>query len=455
MGGRYRRWCFTLNNYDEETDWKTKFSEGGFARSVVGFEKGEEGTKHLQGYLEYRHPVRLATLKEFLSNAHWEAARDTAYSNHEYCSKDGNFFTTGEWKAILEAKGVRGVKITSKRVLSRLLVAEDQDIRNEGIYLYRKKQYDERLHELRSLQVMITRREEYIKYKLQNWQRKVLIRLFDQPRRKIMWCYDTAGGIGKSFLAHLLHFVYRYDLFDGVTTARDICNFISSDPRGFVLDVTRDNQRMFSYGTLEQLKNGFVMSGKYEGVKRMFPVVPVVVFANFYPETERLSGDRWDIHDFSKVTLCDADCELILPIPPPPVFPTFEEKDTSISSSENPSDISVKSSQDITLSQVEGFSEELLISQEEVIDDGGEKKEPVENQKSQDSMGMTRIEVAAEIHHHPQSCLNTSIDIYEKELDENVSQSATIELIEESDFFQILSNSSSSSITSTPSNQNS
>jgi len=39
------------------------------------------------------------------------------------------------------------------------------------------------------------------------------------------------------------------------------------------------------------------MSGKYQGSVVSFETVPVVVFANFYPDKGKLSEDRWDIHN--------------------------------------------------------------------------------------------------------------------------------------------------------------
>ena len=37
------------------------------------------------------------------------------------------------------------------------------------------------------------------------------------------------------------------------------------------------------------------MTGKYAGRCRRFPVVPVVVFANFHPDYSALSKDRWQV----------------------------------------------------------------------------------------------------------------------------------------------------------------
>lgn len=70
---------------------------------------------------------------------------------------------------------------------------------------------------------------------------------------------------------------------------------------GVCFDVTRLNEKHFSYNTLEQIKSGFVMSGKYKGTKRLFDPVPVVVFANFAPELNKLSADRWQIFNIETV----------------------------------------------------------------------------------------------------------------------------------------------------------
>lgn len=92
-----RRWCFTLNNYtDEEIDrlknWKT------VDYIIYGKEIGENGTPHLQGYVELGHPVKLTTLKNILKRAHWECAKGNSTSNIAYCSKDNDTFSQGEIK---------------------------------------------------------------------------------------------------------------------------------------------------------------------------------------------------------------------------------------------------------------------------------------------------------------------------------------------------------------------
>ena len=113
---------------------------------------------------------------------------------------------------------------------------------------------------------------------LREWQSSCLIHVNYQGHRKICWYYDEEGGIGKTWFAHYLHYCFQYDLFDGVTSARDITSMITVKPVGFVFDVTRSDASHFSYNTLETVKNGFIMTGRYTSIKRLFLPVPVIVF---------------------------------------------------------------------------------------------------------------------------------------------------------------------------------
>ena len=53
--------------------------------------------------------------------------------------------------------------------------------------------------------------------------------------------------------------------------------------------------------------------------------VPVVVFANFYPEKVRLSEDRWHIVDLSNAVQTEKTESLPAPIPEGPTFPDLGE----------------------------------------------------------------------------------------------------------------------------------
>lgn len=96
---RSKRWCFTLNNpVTEEIDTLQSLVDRGLVGYVIlGNERGESGTPHLQGYLELKKKLSLRQVKDIIGNrAHLEFARGSFQENYDYCSKDGDFVTFGE-----------------------------------------------------------------------------------------------------------------------------------------------------------------------------------------------------------------------------------------------------------------------------------------------------------------------------------------------------------------------
>lgn len=96
--GQARRWCFTLNNYtDGDVERiRTLLSSTAVRYGCFGREVGENGTRHLQGYVAFTTAWRFARVKQRLGNTcHVEQTRGTEQENSEYCEKDGDFETFG------------------------------------------------------------------------------------------------------------------------------------------------------------------------------------------------------------------------------------------------------------------------------------------------------------------------------------------------------------------------
>lgn len=84
-----RSWCYTLNNYtpdEEESVRRIKDVVIHWASREVG----ESGTPHIQGYLRFSKPCRLAALKKILPRAHFEMRMGTEAQAANYCIKDGD-----------------------------------------------------------------------------------------------------------------------------------------------------------------------------------------------------------------------------------------------------------------------------------------------------------------------------------------------------------------------------
>lgn len=88
-----RRWCFTINNYNDD-DIKL-CQEIDYKYIIMGNEKGEQGTPHIQGYVVLNKPCRFKALHERLPRAHLEAAKGTHEECVEYCKKEGDFCEFG------------------------------------------------------------------------------------------------------------------------------------------------------------------------------------------------------------------------------------------------------------------------------------------------------------------------------------------------------------------------
>lgn len=93
-----KAYCFTLNNYtDEERERIFSICETEGRYAIVGEEIGEQGTRHLQGYVIFKKSYRFTTIKNrYLPRCHIEVAAGDARSNQRYCSKDGVFREFGE-----------------------------------------------------------------------------------------------------------------------------------------------------------------------------------------------------------------------------------------------------------------------------------------------------------------------------------------------------------------------
>lgn len=80
-----RNCCWTLNNY---TDDDLKQIEAWDCKYVIyGMEKGEQGTPHLQGYVEWRRPKEWKSLKNLHARIHWEARKGKQEQAILYCKK--------------------------------------------------------------------------------------------------------------------------------------------------------------------------------------------------------------------------------------------------------------------------------------------------------------------------------------------------------------------------------
>lgn len=95
MSGKLRNCCITINNYKDEHIKALKDLNYRFI--IIGDEIGENGTKHLQVYLEMQNPIAFTSLtKKLLKQAHIENRKGTPLQARDYCAKEVIMFEDGE-----------------------------------------------------------------------------------------------------------------------------------------------------------------------------------------------------------------------------------------------------------------------------------------------------------------------------------------------------------------------
>ena len=100
---RLRRWVFTLNNPTGAEEQRLIDLD---CRFII-FQHEDEGTHHLQGYVEFHKPKRMRWIKgEISRRIHLEDAGGNLEENVAYCTKEGgwNQFWKGEAKKELKLK---------------------------------------------------------------------------------------------------------------------------------------------------------------------------------------------------------------------------------------------------------------------------------------------------------------------------------------------------------------
>ncbi len=262
-GYRSRKFSFTLNNYTKiEKKDIADFLKSSSKCYIVGKEKGKDGTPHLQGYFELKDGKTFSAIKKIkgFRRIHIEKAKGSKQQNYTYCSKDGDFITNIEPKMTKEEK--------RKAMLDKM----------------KKKAFE----------------AEYKDTEWRPFQKKIIDLLAGEPdKRKIYWFHEPVGNTGKSYLCKYLAIKYDVIIAEGKkdNIFNQVLNMIyeGRQPLIILIDIPRTQNNYMNYGAIEQLKNGFIYSGKYEGGQAIFPIPHIICFSNEEPDMEALSADRWSI----------------------------------------------------------------------------------------------------------------------------------------------------------------
>lgn len=145
--------------------------------------------------------------------------------------------------------------------------------------------------------------EKLITHEPKGWQLEVMDWL-NSPAddRTIRWICDLKGGRGKSCLAKYLYVHHNAIILAG--KADNMYHMLTKFPQRrkiVIIDVPRSSLDYVNYQAIENIKNGLLMSGKYEGTMLAFNPPHIIVLANELPKIDKMSRDRWKIYDLSGI----------------------------------------------------------------------------------------------------------------------------------------------------------
>lgn len=243
-----KRWPWTWNNYP--SNWMDLLAPAFHSCDwVAGYEIGDSGTKHIQGYTEWPKKIRPIGYKGLPKTIHWgdakgKPARGTRAENIAYCLKDGD-------KA--------GGNLSLPRQLPNIT--------------------------------------------LTGWQLAAAAKCDREPdNRAIFWYWSDKGKRGKSSFVRWLVMEKGALICSGKAADMKflIAKYIKDKedyPYIVVFDVTRENADYLSYTGIEEIKNGVFCSPKYESSSVCMPYVHIFVMANFPPNMtdEKMSHDRYEV----------------------------------------------------------------------------------------------------------------------------------------------------------------
>ncbi|AUM61904.1 Rep [uncultured virus] len=240
---QYNYWFFTLNNYKvEQLEQMEQVLRHECKWYVFQEETGENGTPHLQGTICLVKKQRMSQLKRINPAIHWESTKSVKASI-EYCTK--------------------------------------YQTRTGAIHTYG-----------------ITIPEDIKVAEPTGWQKQALSLLESEPDdRSIYWIWEPTGGRGKTQFCK--YCVVKKDALMLTGKSADMYHMLSKFPNKrkiILVDIPRSQQDYLNYGAIEQIKNGLVFSGKYEGCQLVFNCPHVFVFANEPPDLSKMSMDRWKVY---------------------------------------------------------------------------------------------------------------------------------------------------------------
>lgn len=284
----------TLNNYTEEDVAVLRTPNSKLNYIIVGHEVGANGTPHLQIYFQLAKQTKFETIKNWNSTygrMHFEGANGSDENNYRYCRKldteepNAVWFEIGERKK-MGKKGQRNDLESVKKSIDDGMTYDEICETNFEVASRCHRFIKERVQARDSNKQSADLKKQFATSLLRPWQNALLDVCMEVPdSRRIHWMWETEGNVGKSWMARYLGAMHGATILTSGKKV-DMVYIYAQKPTKIVLfdlsrttEATEERKHILDgiYSMAEDLKNGRVVSTKYES-KTVFFEVPHVIF---------------------------------------------------------------------------------------------------------------------------------------------------------------------------------
>lgn len=242
-----KKYCFTYNNYDHNILDKLNNTLNTLGNYIYGFEVGQCGTPHLQGYINLKNKKTLLSLKNHIGidAIHYEKCKGSEKDNINYCKKDGKYISN--------------------------FVAMPYIENIDNLY---------------------------------PWEEKIN-NILNQPpdNRTLTYIFEYEGCKGKTtYQKYVFSHFKKVVVLSGKSSdmKNGIINYLENNnylPEIVLINIPRESFNFVSWTGIEEIKDMFFYSGKYEGGMICGKCPHVIIFANEPPPLKKVSQDRWIIYE--------------------------------------------------------------------------------------------------------------------------------------------------------------
>jgi len=268
---------------------------------------------HFQVYVQFSTPIDLKKAFAFFKykdkQYHVEACKGSSDDNIAYTSKldtrlpDAVTITLGEPRIIDKKSGagarsdLAAFKTAVDNGDSWQLILDNHFTTVAQNFNFAKSYYETVKNTLSLEQIKL----EMASITLRGWQQGIKNLVQENPdSRSVHWFWENEGNVGKSFMARYLSVTFNALIVQSMKKA-DMVYLLSKYIRNtsvVVFDLCRSSEQgavTVVYEVVEMLKNGYLTSGKYDSSSLTFKPPHVLCFANFEPDRNALSRDRWRV----------------------------------------------------------------------------------------------------------------------------------------------------------------